>query len=215
MKNIVIIGSGGFAKEVAFLIEEINKVSSDDLRYNILGYVDKEEKVDSRFGKYPVFMDDDNLLRYEEKLNVALGIGSPNLSKSILGKLIRNTNLLFPTLIHPNSVGDWDRIKFGMGNVVCANTVFTTDIEVGDFNIFNLSCTIGHDVTIGSYNVFNPSVNVSGGVEIVDRNLIGTGAQLLQYISLKKDIIVGAGAVVTKSIDDSGTYAGVPAKRLG
>ena len=63
-------------------------------------------------------------------------------------------------------VGDWEQIKIGEGNIICAGNIFTTDIEIGSFNVFNLDCTVGHDTVIGSYNIINPSVNISGGVKI-------------------------------------------------
>ena len=41
MKEIVILGAGDFGKEVAWLIEEINKRNPT---YIILGYLDDDEK---------------------------------------------------------------------------------------------------------------------------------------------------------------------------
>ena len=42
MKDIVIIGSGGLAKEVVFLIEEINKIEN---KWKILGFIDDNIEV--------------------------------------------------------------------------------------------------------------------------------------------------------------------------
>jgi len=214
MNDIVIIGSGGFAKEVVFLVKDINKILPNEEKYTILGYVDTKDKIGSQNGEYAVIMDDEDLASYGKPINVASGIGSPKLSNLIFSKITQNKNLLFPNLVHPSSIGDWKRIKMGQGNIICANSVFTTDIEIKDFNIFNLSCTVGHDVKIGSYNIFNPTVNVSGGVEIDDRNLIGTGAQILQYLSIGSGVSIGAGAVVVKHANDEGVYVGIPAKTL-
>jgi hypothetical protein len=38
MKDIVIVGNGGFAKEIRWLIDRINKRSNE---WNFLGFVDK------------------------------------------------------------------------------------------------------------------------------------------------------------------------------
>ena len=73
--------------------------------------------------------------------------------KKIQTKISVNKHLKYPNLIHPNVVGDWERIKIGIGNVICASNTLTTNIVFGDFNIVNLDCTIGHDVVIGNYNV--------------------------------------------------------------
>lgn len=37
MKNIVILGAGGFAREVAWLIEEINNKNAE---WNLLGFIE-------------------------------------------------------------------------------------------------------------------------------------------------------------------------------
>ncbi len=86
------------------------------------------------------------------------------INNKVINQFSKNKNLIFPNLIHPNVIGDWDRINLGIGNIICSGNIFTTDIGIGSYNIFNLACTIGHDVKIGNNNIFNPSVNISGGV---------------------------------------------------
>jgi len=193
MKEIVIVGNGGFAKEVRFLITDINKTSGN-------------------FWYFLDFVNDD--FDNEVPINVVIGIGTPEVRAWVFEELSKKENLIFPNLIHPNVIGDFENIKLGKGNIICAGNILTTDIEIGDNNLFNLGCTVGHDTRIGNSNVFNPSVNISGGVDIRDSVLIGTGAQILQYLFINANCTIGAGAVVTKDICDNGTYVGVPAKRM-
>ena len=150
----------------------------------------------------------------DREMNVVIAIGNPPVIQAVKEKLEKNKNLVFPNLIHPNAVYDRDATSFGAGNIVCAGTIFTTDITVGSCNIFNLSCTIGHDVKMGDCIVLNPTVNVSGGVCIGHKTLIGTGAKVLQNLSICDDTTVGAGAVVVKNIEEPGTYVGIPARKL-
>jgi acetyltransferase-like isoleucine patch superfamily enzyme len=46
-----------------------------------------------------------------------------------------------------------------------------------------------------------------------DRVSIGTNATIMP-VSICDDVVIGAGAVVTKDITESGTYAGNPARRF-
>ena len=46
-----------------------------------------------------------------------------------------------------------------------------------------------------------------------DRVSIGTNATIMP-VSICDDVVIGAGAVVTKAISDSGTYAGNPARKM-
>ena len=43
---------------------------------------------------------------------------------------------------------------------------------------------------------------------------LGTGTQIIQGIKIKEETIIGAGSVVVKNIDESGTYVGTPVKRI-
>lgn len=207
LKNIVIVGSGGFAKEVAFLIDEINR---NKKTWKLLGYID--ETPGEYNGKYSTYKNDNWLETTEEKIHVVFGLGNPDLISTLYNKFKNNKNLHFPSLIHPNAVGDWERIKIGQGNIICASNTFTTDIKIGSFNVFNLDCTVGHDSIIGNFNVINPSVNISGGVTIKNNIMLGTNSTILQYLSIESNSILGGGAVLTKNIKTAGTYIGNPAK---
>lgn len=212
MKDLIIIGNGGFAKEIACLIEDMN---SEREIWNILGFISSdEEDIGSRHGKYEIVGCDKDIIESDKEINIAIGLGSPEIIDNIVKAYRENKNLVFPNLIHPTVIYDHEGVKFGKGNILCAGTIFTTDIIVGSFNMFNLSCTIGHDTRIGDCNVFNPSANISGNVTVEDRILVGTGAQVLQNINICSDVIVGAGAVATKDINDPGVYVGTPARKL-
>lgn len=209
MKDIVIVGSSGQAKDIAFLIKSINKTQK---KWNFLGFID--ENIGQSIGGFKIIMNDNDLLSYKEKLNVIIGVGFPKLLKKLAVRFKENKNLIFPNLIEPTCIGDWERIKFGEGNILTARNTLSTDITIGSFNIFNVNGTVGHDTKVGSYNVFNPTNNISGNVIINDEILVGTGAQILQGLTICNDSIIGAGAVLSKNIDVSGVYVGIPAKRI-
>ncbi|MAZ30962.1 MAG: transferase [Flavobacteriales bacterium] len=206
MKDIVIVGSGGFAKEVKFLLKEINRFSE---KWNFIGYIDKSSRDNEE-----VIGDDNYVLNSEKELHLAFGIGDPILIAKLSKVFAQSEKVKFPNLIHPNVIGDWQNIEMGMGNIICASNTLTTDITIGNFNILNLACTVGHDARIGSWNVINPTVNISGGVEIGNGCLIGTGAQILQNLEISDKVLLGAGSVLTKSTYGSGTYFGIPAKKI-
>ena len=210
MKDIVILGTSGMAKETAFLIDDINRVKET---WNFLGYLTNDlTLVGKNNGKYKIIQHDDWLQTYTKTLSVVIGIGTPSLISVLSNMLIEIKNLSFPNLIHPNVVGDWDRIELGIGNIITAGNIFTTDIKIGSFNIFNRNSTIGHDSSIEDCNVINPNATISGGVKIGNNCLIGTGAQILQYLTVESNTILGAGAVATKDIPGDCTAVGIPAK---
>lgn len=209
IKDIVIIGSGGFAREVTFLIEQINQ---SNYRWNILGYIDNQAKKSQ--GKYGIIADDEWLLNSPKEIYVAIGIGNPQTIKYLSEFFLQNKNIKFPNLIHPNTIYEKDSLILGNGNIICANNIFTVDVKIGSFNIFNLSCTVGHDTIVGSNNVFNPNTNISGNVHIGNNCLFGTSSTVLQNTTINNNVTIGAAALINKDIKESGTYVGIPAKRI-
>jgi len=210
MEDIVIFGSGGMAREVAFLIEQINDASP---QWNILGFVETDrERVGQQVGKYRVYCSEEELL--DKTLSAAVGIGTPAVNHKITSRFAQHANIRFPNLIHPNVMRDEPRVTLGRGNILCANNIFTTDITIGSFNIFNFSGIYAHDVRLGDCCVFNSGVKVSGGVGIGSRCLVGAGATILQYLKIGDEVTVGAGSVVTKDVTAGTTVIGIPAKPL-
>jgi sugar O-acyltransferase (sialic acid O-acetyltransferase NeuD family) len=213
MPTLYILGTGGFAKEVAFVASEINAASRtwDEIAY-LCETADGLSKV-MPFGR--VAGTDKLLATLSRPAHVAIGIGKPNVRRRLGSLIAANPSLTAPNLVHPLAGLDPTHVKLGCGNVVTRGAVFTCDISAGHFNVFNLNCTVGHDVRIGSFNVVNPGCNISGGCSIGDACLFGTGSQLLEGLTIADETTVGAGAVVVRSVTVAErTMVGVPARAL-
>lgn len=206
MENIFIIGTGGFAKEVYFLLKEANI-------YNIKGFVDyNPTKSHLLVGVESIpIIDENEFIKNYKGNNIVISTGRPHLLKKLSGKF---KDFATPNIIHPNFISDKKNIIMGVGNIITAGVIFTTDITIGSFNVFNLNMTIGHDTIIGNYNVFNPSSNISGNNKIGDVNLFGVGSITLEKMEVGNNNIIGASALLTKKINDFGVYVGVPAKLI-
>ena len=59
-----------------------------------------------------------------------------------------------------------------------------------------------------------PSVNISGEVKIDEGVYVGTGAKIINQLEIGEYSIVGAGAVVSKTLPAKCTAVGVPAKPI-
>lgn len=202
MKKLVIVGNGGFAREVEWLVERINAISPT---WELLGFIDED------LDNPKVIGNDDYVAAYQEELYVAIGIGTSATRKKIYTNYKNNPNIRFVNLIDP-SVLHSDRVCFGEGNIICAGTIITVDIRIGNCNIINLDCTVGHDAVLEDFVTVNPSVNISGNVRLGLGTNIGTGTQIIQGISIGANSVVGAGAVVNRDLPANCTAVGIPAK---
>lgn len=212
MKDIVIIGAGGFGREVQWLIEDIN--SSKELpEWNILGYIDDNIEDGKLINGKPVLGNIEYLQYYKEKLCVVCAIGKSSVKKYIIEKLEENRNLTFPNLIHPTVVMS-KSVELGKGNIICAGNILTVDISIKDFCMLNLSSTIGHDVIIENFVTICPGCNISGYSYLGECVEIGTGTQILQGISIGDNTIIGANSMVNHNIAEDCTAVGSPCKPI-
>jgi sugar O-acyltransferase (sialic acid O-acetyltransferase NeuD family) len=162
---------------------------------------------------YPVLGGLEDLNAYPTELYVALGVGDPKTKEHVVHN-ISNDKLSFPNLIHPAVICDYDSIAMGKGNIICAGTILTVNIVLKDYVTLNLSCTVGHDTFIDSYVSCMPAVNISGEVNVHKSVYIGTGAKVINDVSIGSNTIIGAGAMVAKSLPENCTAVGIPAKPI-
>lgn len=216
MRNIVIIGAGGFGREVQWLIERINEKEykeKGEKKWNILGYIDDVMEVGIEIDGYKVLGGVAYLISLDSPVAVTCAVGAPETRKKIIEKIKSNINFYFPNLIDP-TVQISNRIKIGKGNIICAGNILTVHIKIADFCIINLGCTIGHDDVLYPFVTICPNVNVSGSVKIGECSEIGTGTQIIQGKNIGTGAVIGAGAVVIKDIPDRCTAVGSPCKPI-
>ena len=209
MIDLVIIGAGGFGREVRSMIANINQVKPT---YKVVGFLDDGMAKDTQIQDLKVLGGIENF--GETKATAAvLAIGKPSIREAARKKLPQG--VVFPNIIHPLAMfQDLERIRVGEGNIICAGNIFTTDILMGSFCIINLSCTIGHDAILGDFTSVMPGVNISGGAKLMKGVYVGTGAKLIKATTLGSFAVVGAGAVVDADVKAGETVVGVPARPL-
>lgn len=205
MRDLYIIGSGGFGKEVAWLVERINK---ENKLWNLKGFIDDDENLlGLDINGIKVKGNTEYLNSLGKDVWAICAVGNAKARENIISRL---NNISFATLIDPSVIIS-NKVKIGEGTIICAGSIITVDIEIGRHVIINLDCTIGHDDIIKDYVTIYPSVNVSGNVIVEEKCEIGTGTQIIQGKNIVSECIIGAGAVVVKDLVSPGTYVGIPA----
>lgn len=207
MKDLIIIGAGGLGKEVAWIVERINKVNST---WNLLGFIDDDVKIQGKtINGYKVLGTTNDITAYDNSFFVC-AIASSSIRKKIISKF---STLNYATIIDP-SIQLSNYIEIGDGSIISLNSTFTVNIHIGNHVIINYDCTIGHDSAINDFCTLYPSVNVSGNTKIYDCCEIGTGTQIIQGLKIGENAIVGAGSVVIKDLPQNCTAVGVPAEPI-
>lgn len=207
MKDLIIIGASGFGREVAWLVDRINKTQ---LTWNILGFIDDDESlVGTRVNGYQVLCTTKEIEKYKNVFFVC-AIGSSKTRKHIVDSI---GPLKYAVLIDP-SVEMSDLISIGEGSIICAHSILTVNVDIGRHVIINLDCTIGHDAVLEDFVTVYPSVNISGNTKYEKCVELGTGTQIIQGKMVGKGTIVGAGSVVVKDLPEECTAVGAPCKPI-
>jgi sugar O-acyltransferase (sialic acid O-acetyltransferase NeuD family) len=204
MKPILIIGGGGFAKEIVWLANECNR--------DVIGVLDDDESVHGSLVQgVKVLGDISSWQKYDAELVIA--IGNPRTRALVAEKVEKLGIPTYATLVHP-SVKYSDTVEFSEGCIICANSILTTDVNIGKHVILNLSVTVGHETNIGQFSTVAPIVAISGNVTVEGFSEIGTGACIRQGAKIGRGAMLGMGGDLTKNIPDFTIFAGNPAKKL-
>ena len=208
MKKLAIFGSGGFAREVHQLVEDLNACKPT---WDLVGFADDDERKHGILVHgYPV-VGGASWLAERADVSAVIAIGSTPAKQKVAWKLAALGFRSFSTLIHPKAwIGN--RVEIGEGSIVCAGNLITTDIKIGRHVILNLGCTVGHDAVIEDLVTVAPSVNISGAVKVREGCDLGTGGATTQGVEIGPWSVIGAGAVVTRDIPANATAVGVPAR---
>lgn len=174
------------------------------------------------------FLDDDEiLLKTEEtvvgsvdfainhrgEFDVIIAVGNAFIRRQIQEKYERaGVNLV--TLIHPEGILSDETARIGKGTVIMAGAVIQTGVAIGDGVIVNTSASIDHECEIGDFSHISVGSHLAGNVKVGNNTWIGAGAVISNNVCICDDVTVGAGAVVVKDITESGTYVGIPAKKI-
>ena len=203
MGRLFIVGCSGHGKVIADIALKQNK-------YEELLFLDDNPKAGSCMG-IPVA----GSSTYEDiapEDEVIVAIGNSNIRQR-LQEQYTERGLKIATLIHPDAmIGT--KVKICEGTVIMAGTVINPNAVIGKGVIINTGATVDHDDIICDYAHISVGAHLAGTVTVGKSTWIGAGAVVSNNLHICDNVMVGAGAVVVSSIDEQGTYVGVPARRI-
>jgi sugar O-acyltransferase (sialic acid O-acetyltransferase NeuD family) len=212
MKELYIVGAGGFSIEVLFLIDRFYKnhwkeifIIDDDL--NKIGSKIRNTLIISNLDN---FIDNNQL---NDNIDIIVTVNNPQIRKNIIEKINNKLIVGFPNLIDKSLIFDEEYSKIGIGNIIMDYITITGNVTIGNFNIIGGRTGVGHDTTIGDFNTFSPRVSVSGNVNIGNENTFGLNSAILQNKSIGNCNNIWSYSMIFKNVNDNCTYFGIPAKK--
>ena len=210
MKDIYIIGTGGFASEVTEYI-------LDNGEYRIKGYFDINEMDHKKYRYQAPFLTNEKNFNFDSNDNVVIAIADNAIRNKIYLDL-KEKGVNFPNILHKSAfISKFSKID--EGSIICPFVTITSNSNIGKNFQANIYSYVAHDCVIGDNVTFAPSVKCNGNVVIEDNVYVGTGAIIFQGkpnkpIIIGRTSIIGAGSVVTKSVPPGMKIFGNPATEL-
>lgn len=206
--RIAIIGSNDLGQLMAY--HAIN-----DNKFDIYGFFDNKKEKNTKIEDYGRVVGTINDVeeQYVKKLfdGIILGVGYTQFSfKRELYERFYN-KIPFVNIIHSSSYID-SSVKLGAGIFILPRCVIDMGCEIEDSVVLNTGVTIAHHTIIRKHSFLAPASAIAGYVQIGESNFIGINATILSHIKTCNNIIIGAGAVLTKNVSSHNVLVGNPAK---
>ncbi|MEI7651783.1 MAG: acetyltransferase [Verrucomicrobiota bacterium] len=208
MKKLLIVGAGGFGRE---MYAWAGQHPDCGRAWALAGFLDDNPQALAPFGDFAPVAPLAGHRPSPEHIYVC-ALGMPDLKEKLVAPLVA-AGAEFLTFIHPAALLG-ARVKLGRGVVVCPGAILSADIAIGDFAMINLNCTIGHDATLGAWTSLSAQCDITGHVRVADRVFMGSRASVIPSKSVGSRSIVGAGAVVVTDVPAGVTVVGIPARIL-
>ena len=182
MKDLIIIGAGGFGRE---LFSAAREAIGFGEQFRIKGYLDANPAALDRFAGYPPILGapENYTPAPDDVFITALGNIA---SRKRCAALIEERGGTFISIIH-RSASLGQNVTVGPGSFIAHNVVLTVDISVGRHADIFHGTEIGHDSTVGDF------------AHVFPNRSIGDGA------------VVGIGSVVLLNVESGATVFGNPA----
>ena len=213
MKPLLLVGAGGYAREVGQIARRLDPKG---IRWDRISYVAMARaKIGTELPFGRVEHCDEDLLSGALIADVILAVGEPHLRVRIAERYTKVPTLSFPNLIDPSVDYDPAQITMGIGNVIHRGVTMTVNAVMGDFNFFNKNSILSHDTTVGSFNTISPAATILSNCRMGDACSIGANACVLPKVRIANRTTLGASSLLRHDVDEPGhVFIGVPARKL-
>ena len=199
--NIIIIGQGGHSKVVCDTLIRLN--------HKIVNIFDDnpKETVFSIFKNIQTKFPPQDISNYPA-WHVAIGDNTSRLK--VIEKYSSDRERLFSVISDAANVSGYSSISNGC--FVAPNSVVGIDSVIGMGCIINHGAVIDHDCFIENGVHIAPNSTLGGNVKIGEATFVGAGSTILPGRQIGKNVVIGAGAVVTTDIPNNKKVIGIPGR---
>ena len=209
MKSLLIIGAGGFGREMFGAAREAVDFGE---RFRIKGFLDANPAALDGFSGYPpvIGAPETYVPAPDDVFITALGCIASR--RRCVGMIEARGGEFIPVVHRSASLGP--NVTVGAGSFIAHNVVLTADVKVGRHACVFHGSVIGHDTVIGDFSHLYSLVSIGGGVRVGEGASVFPGAKVVPRVSIGDHATVGIGSTVIRDVDQDITVFGSPAERF-
>jgi len=209
VKHLVIVGAGGFGREMFGTAREAVGYGSE---FDVKGFLDaKSTALDGFVGYPPIVGSPDSYVPAGDDVFIT-ALGSIA-SRRHCVEVLEKKGAKFISIIHRTAtIGP--NVVIGEGSFIAPHVSLTVDIAVGrHVSVFH-SSSVGHDTVLGDFSHVYAQCSVGGAVKVGEGAVIYPGSVVAPRRKIGADAVVGAGSAVFVDVDPGVTVLGNPAAPL-
>lgn len=208
--DLVIVGAGGFGRETAQAVHDLNR---NGAAWRLLGYLDDNPARHGTTIDGMMILGGRGEIRRWPDAAVVVCTGRPGDYVSRI-RIVGDLGLQperYATIVHPTAAVSASS-SIGHGCVLLAHVALTAAVRVGAHVAIMPHVTLTHDNVIDDFATLASGVRLGGGARVERAAYLGAGALIRENRTIGAFSLVGMGAVVTQDVPARQVWAGVPAR---
>ena len=203
MRDLFIVGAGGFGREAVWTVERINRAAQQPL-WRVIGFADDDPaKATGNFEGYPMLGTVEQASKDNPGASVFVAIGDNAIRRAIYARLRGHD---FPSLIDPSAQVS-PTTEFRHGTYIAVEAVVSVGTEIGKFVIINARAGVGHDSRLGAFSQVCPGASLSGATVLGERAFVGTNACTLPGVEVGADAKIAGGTPAYSNVPSGATLS--------
>ena len=203
MRDLFIVGAGGFGREAVWTVERIN-AAAETPAWNVIGFADDDPaKAEGNFEGYPMLGSCEQASKDHPGASVFVAIGDNRIRREIYRRLRGHD---FPAFIDPSAQVS-PTTEFRHGTFIAPEAVVSVGTDIGKFVIINARAGVGHDSTVGDFANVCPGVSLSGHTHVGEGAFLGTNSCTAPGMSVGDWAVVACGTPVLKNVEPGATLS--------
>jgi UDP-perosamine 4-acetyltransferase len=139
-----------------------------------------------------------------------IGIGA-NAGRRRVAEKLRALGARLPPCVAPNAFVARDA-HVADGAVICLGSQIGSRARIGFACIVNTLSSVDHDCVLGDYTQVTAGVTFGGWVVVGSNGFLGVKSAVIPKCTIGDDVVVMAGALVTRDVPDRVMVGGSPAR---